>query len=140
MKRLRFVYRLIAKALQNAILFTASHCKGSHVTLRDDSPTFLQRLVFLLIKNLNHPCLKKVLLGQIPAVGLLPFGEKVRYNRPNRLRFVLPISSHVIIPLGSFGIILLFAFMAQLCMVRKMSEKSKEVLSRDSSHDLNGCK
>ena len=57
-------------------------------------------------------------------------------NRPNRLRFALPISSHVIIPLGSFGIILLFAFMAHLCMVRNMSEKSKEVLSRDSSHDL----
>ena len=35
-------------------------------------------------------------------------------NSPNRLRFVLLISSHVIIPLGSFSIILLFAFMAQL--------------------------
>ena len=57
-------------------------------------------------------------------------------NRPNWLRFVLPISSHVIIPLGSFSIILLFAFMAQLCMVRNMSENSKEVLPRDSSHDL----
>ena len=56
--------------------------------------------------------------------------------RRNRLRFVLPISSHVTIPLGSFSIILLFAFMAKLCMVRNMSEKSKEVLSRDSSHDM----
>ena len=54
----------------------------------------------------------------------------------NRLKFVLPISSHVTITLGSFSIILLFAFMAQYYTVRNMSEKSKEVLSRDSSHDL----
>ena len=52
-------------------------------------------------------------------------------NRPNQLRFVLPISSHVAILLGSFSIILLFAFMAQLCMARNMLEKSKRVLSRD---------
>ena len=52
-------------------------------------------------------------------------------HRPNRLRFVLPISSHVTIPLGSFSIILLFAFMAQLRTVRNMSERSKDVLSRD---------
>ena len=71
----------------------------------------------------------------------IPFTD-VSYDRANRLRlrFVLPISSHVTIPLGIFSIILLFPFMqrfmAQLCTVRNMSEKSKEVLSRDSSHDL----
>ena len=50
---------------------------------------------------------------------------------PNRLRFVLPISSHVTILLVSFSIIRLFAFMAQLCMARNMLLKSKGVLSRD---------
>ena len=45
------------------------------------------------------------------------------FNRPNRLRFVLPISSHVTILLGSFRIILLFVFMAQLCMTQNMLEK-----------------
>ena len=34
------------------------------------------------------------------------------YTRPNRLRFVIPISSHVTILLGRFSIMLLFAFMA----------------------------
>ena len=37
-------------------------------------------------------------------------------NRSNRLRFVLPISSHVTILLESFSFILLLAFTAQLCM------------------------
>ena len=40
----------------------------------------------------------------------------------------LPISSHVTILVGSFRIILLFAFMAQLCIARNMLEKSKDVL------------
>ena len=66
---------------------------------------------------------------------LIPY-ENSGNNRPNRPRFVLPISSHVTILLGSFSIILLFAFMAQLCTVRNLSEKSIEVLSKDSSHDL----
>ena len=44
-------------------------------------------------------------------------------NRPNQLRFVLSISSHVTIPLGSFSIIQLFAFMAQLCTVRQRNQK-----------------
>ena len=34
----------------------------------------------------------------------------------NQLSFVLPISSHMTMPMGSFGIMLLFAFMAQLYM------------------------
>ena len=42
------------------------------------------------------------------------------FNRPNRLRFVLPISTHVTIPLGSLNIVLLFVHMAQLCMARNM--------------------
>ena len=49
----------------------------------------------------------------------------------NQLRFVLSISSHVNILLGSLSIIILFAFMAQLCMAQTMSKKSKEVLSGD---------
>ena len=38
-------------------------------------------------------------------------------DSPNRLRFVFPSSSHVAILLGSLNIMLLFALMAQLCMV-----------------------
>ena len=52
-------------------------------------------------------------------------------DRPNFLGFVLPISSHVIMPMGSCGIILVFGLMAQLCMARNMLENSKDVLSRD---------
>ena len=52
-------------------------------------------------------------------------------NRPTRLRFILPSSSHVTILLRGFSIMLLFARMAQICMVRNMLEKSKDVLSRD---------
>ena len=40
-------------------------------------------------------------------------------NRPNQLRFVLPISSHMTILLGSFSIMLLFAFVAQPCMAQQ---------------------
>ena len=57
-------------------------------------------------------------------------------NRPNRLRFVLPISSHMNIHLGNLSIVQLFSFMAQLWTARNMLEKSEEVLSRDWSHDL----
>ena len=53
-------------------------------------------------------------------------------KRPNRLKFVVPISSHVTILLGSFNIMQLFTFMAQLYMTRNMLEKSQD--------DLNGCK
>ena len=42
-----------------------------------------------------------------------------------------PPLSDVAILLGSFRIMLPFAFMAQLCMARNMLEKSKEALSRD---------
>ena len=31
-------------------------------------------------------------------------------DRPNRLTFILPISSHVTMPMGNFGIMLVFAF------------------------------
>ena len=48
-------------------------------------------------------------------------------NRPDRLRCVLSISSHVTILLRSLSIILLFAFMAQLYMARNMLKKSKGV-------------
>ena len=41
---------------------------------------------------------------------------KLPLNRPNQVRFVLPISSHVIMLMGSFGIMLPFALMANLCM------------------------
>ena len=51
--------------------------------------------------------------------------ERWNIHRPNQLRFVLPISSHMNMPMGSFAIMLLFAFMAQLCMARNMLEKSK---------------
>ena len=41
-------------------------------------------------------------------------------NGPSRLRFVLPISTHVTILLGRLSILLLFAIMAQLCTARNM--------------------
>lgn len=46
-------------------------------------------------------------------------------NRRNGL-FVLPISSHMTILLGSFSIILLFAFIAYIFMARNMVTKSKD--------------
>ena len=52
-------------------------------------------------------------------------------HRPNQLRFVLPISSHLTILLGSFSIMLLFAFITQHYMAQNMLKKSKGVLSRD---------
>ena len=55
-------------------------------------------------------------------------------NRPNRLRFVLPISSHVTILLGSFSIIIPFVLMAQLCMARNMLEKSKKEFYQEIDH------
>ena len=70
------------------------------------------------------------------TLGKIDVFSFVKPNRPHRLRFVIPISSHVIMLLGSLSIILLFAFMAKLCMARNMLGKSKEVLSRDGSHDL----
>ena len=39
-------------------------------------------------------------------------------NGPNRLRFVIPISSHVSILLGSFTSMPLIGLMAYLCMAR----------------------
>ena len=56
--------------------------------------------------------------------------EKEISNRPNRLMFVLPISSHVTKLLPTFSITLLFALMVQLFMARNLSEKSKDILSR----------
>ena len=50
--------------------------------------------------------------------------KSMEFNRPNWLRFVLPISSHVTVLFGSFSIMLLFAFMAQLFMERNMLEES----------------
>ena len=50
---------------------------------------------------------------------------ELMYHRPNQLSFVLPISNHVIIPIGSCGIMLLFAFMAQLCIAWNILEKIK---------------
>ena len=47
-------------------------------------------------------------------------------NRPNRIRFVLPIPSHVTLLLGSFSIILVSAFMAQVFMAQNMLKKSKD--------------
>ena len=67
-------------------------------------------------------------LASFSAIGLkiLKFGSlldnkrkkswSLNYDRPNRPRFVLPISSHTTMSMGSFGIMLLFAFMAQFCM------------------------
>ena len=53
-----------------------------------------------------------------------------RDNIPNQLRFVLPISSHVIMPMGSFAIMLLFAFMAHIHGMKYVGE-IKRCLSRD---------
>ena len=52
----------------------------------------------------------------VPVIDLI---SKSLY-RHNWLRFVLPISSHVTILLGRFSIMLLFAFMAQVCMAQNM--------------------
>ena len=38
----------------------------------------------------------------------MPVWRRVQVDRTNRLRFVLPISSHMTMPMGSFGIMLLF--------------------------------
>ena len=52
-------------------------------------------------------------------------------NGPNRLRFVLPISSHVIITMGSFGIFGTFCTHGKTLHGINMLENSKDVLSRD---------
>ena len=52
-------------------------------------------------------------------------------HRLNRLKFVVPNSSHVTILLGSFSIILLSELMEQVCMARSTLEKSKDLLSGD---------
>ena len=48
------------------------------------------------------------------------FRKVQRWNGPNRLRFLLTISSQVTVLLGSFSIMLLFVLMAKLGMVRNM--------------------
>ena len=85
----------------------------------------------------SHQRLQKSILLIAMLKGTTIFHK---LDRRNLLGFVLPISSHVTILLGSFGIILLVAFMAQLCLARKMLEKSKEILSRDWSHDFKWVK
>ena len=55
-------------------------------------------------------------------------------NRPNRLRFVLPISSHETILLRSFSIMLLVALVAQLRMARNTLEESKEIFYQEIDH------
>ena len=40
----------------------------------------------------------------------------ITVNGPNRLRYVLSISSHVTMSMGSFGIMLLLGFMAKFCI------------------------
>ena len=65
--------------------------------------------------------------AKLPSMAL----SATSHYRPNRLRFVLPVSSHVTISLGSLSIMLLFASMAHLCMARSTLQKSKEVLLRD---------
>ena len=82
-----------------------------------------------MIMMIIYGAMKPYVTGNIPslysrALGNAKFTKRFTFykcsysfpNRPNRLRFVLPISSHVTMPMGSFGIMLLFAFMAQLCM------------------------
>ena len=64
-------------------------------------------------------CMKKS-LNILIHCGSYSQGKSSVTDRPNRLRFALPISTHVTIPLGSLSIVLLFAHMAQLCMVRNM--------------------
>ena len=58
-----------------------------------------------------------------PSIPSLVVQRKITFSvrfflcyRPNRLRFVLPISNHMTMPMGSFGIMPLFALMAQFCM------------------------
>ena len=67
----------------------------------------------LILKTEMFICQTKANLGVkiLLVKSLSPHRPR---NRPNRPRFVLPISSDVTIPLGTFSIMLLFAFMAQL--------------------------
>ena len=64
------------------------------------------------------------------------FSPSVKYfisdavSRPNRLRFVLPISRHVTILLGGANCAN-FPLMVQRCLARNMLEKSKDNLHRD---------
>ena len=49
-----------------------------------------------------------------------PFNNWSNRIRPNRIKFVLAISSHATILLGRFTIMPLFVFMAQLCMAPEL--------------------
>ena len=54
-------------------------------------------------------------------------------KRPNRLRFVLPISSHVTMLLGAFRIILLFAFMAEFAWY-EICKRNQKMFYQEIDH------
>ena len=68
---------------------------------------------------------------QTPSGSPLLFSPLIQKCAPRSLGLLYPFQSHVTKLLGSFSIILLFAFMVQLGMARNMLEKSTGVLSRD---------
>ena len=71
--------------------------------------------------------------------GFIPYSVKDSLltrqsdSSPNRLKFVLPISSYVTIPLGSFSILLLFALMAQFAL-HEICERNQKQFYQEIDH------